>query len=337
MPRVLKQGRHPDPLDPDEPRPDPRGWPRRQARAFAGREIEHFRDALSLKGAGSVRQSVLDDLSTFFHIDPDECARRCIEWEQWTLDEWHRQRRDTVDAITAFYHETQSWAFDLLWYAYLQAEGYAYPVSVAIAQTIPAARAGARHLDYGSGVGVTSQLFARLGYRTELADISTSLLRFARFRLERRGDEASYLDLNNDQPASNSYDVITAIDTLVHVPDVPGTARALHRALREGGLLFANFDVRPKSAENAAFLYEDDLPLRWELQRAGFEPEEDLDGMITRYRRVEPSGVAHALRGVRDATLLRSPMRPTYRALRDQLRNLAARRKRVAAAVARPS
>jgi SAM-dependent methyltransferase len=223
----------------------------------------------------------------------------------------------------AFYKETRSWAFDLLWYAYLQAEGYSYPVSAAIAECLPPPRPNARHLDFGSGVGATSQLFARLGYETDLADISTSLLAFARFRIERRGERATYIDLNSAALVDARYDVITAIDTLVHVPDVPGTARLLHRALRPGGVLFANFDVRPKSEENAAFLYEDDLPLRWQLHRAGFEPEESLDGMITRYRRVEPAGVAHGLRGLRDAALLRSPARPLYRSLRKQVRALA--------------
>jgi SAM-dependent methyltransferase len=319
MPRVLKQGQHADPLDPALPRPDPRLWPVQQRRAFTSPEMRSYRESLLLDASDDVRAAILDDLSTFFGLEPEECVRRCIDWEQWTLDEWQRQRRDSPEDLVAFYKETKSWAFDLLWYAYLQAEGYSYPVSVAIAQTVPPRHPDARHLDFGSGVGATSQLFARLGYQTDLADISTSLLAFGRFRLERREERATYIDLNSTVLEDARYDVITAIDTLVHVPDVPGTARLLHRALRPGGLLFANFDVRPKSDENAAFLYEDDLPLRWQLQRAGFEPEESLDGMITKYRRVEPKGVAHRLRGVRDVALLRSPARPLYRSLRHRL------------------
>jgi SAM-dependent methyltransferase len=219
--------------------------------------------------------------------------------------------------MTAFYQSTQSWAFDLLWYGYLQAEGVEYPVSVAMARTLPSLRGTAgRHLDFGSGVGTTSQFFSQLGYETELADISTSLLDFARFRLERRGQPARYLNLNHVTLEPGRYDVITAVDTLVHVPDLAATARMLHRALRPGGILFANFDVRPRTAENAWHLYDDDLPLRWTLQRIGFEPEESLDGMITRYRRVEPRGLSHAARGVRDLILLRSPLRPAYRSVK---------------------
>jgi SAM-dependent methyltransferase len=319
---LMKQGAHPDPLDPRQPPPDVTWWPERQRRAWCGRTIENFRAGLRFGQVPDVRAGVLDDLSAYFGLDPADCVQRCINWEQWSVEEWQAGRRDSADALADFYRNLQSWAFDLLWYAYLQAEGYAYPVSVVIAETLPWPGAGRRHLDFGSGIGATSQLFGRLGFESDLADISTSLLSFARFRLERRGQEAAYLDLNDANPSESRYDVITAIDTLVHVPDLGATARLLHRALKPGGLLYANFDVRPRTAENAWHLYEDDLPLRWQLQRVGFEPEESLDGMITRYRRVEPGSLAHHARGVRDAVLLRSPLRPAYRATRDAVKRV---------------
>lgn len=318
----LKSGSHPDPVDPGQPRPEPAHWSPRQQAAFSSSEMQAYRDALRTADLSDVRAAVLDDLSTYYKLSADECVRRCINWEEWSVEEWYQQARRTPEDLANFYHSTQSWSFDLLWYAYLQAEGYRYPVSVAIAQSVPrpGRPGGARLLDFGSGVGATSQLFQRLGYETHLADISTSLLQFARFRLERRGGTATYLDLNTTSPTPNTYDVITAIDTLVHVPDLPATARMLHAALRPGGLLFANFDVRPATKENAWHLYEDDLPLRFQLHRVGFEPEMNLDGMITRYRRVDPSGPAHAVRGLRDTVLLRSPLRPAYRTARASMR-----------------
>jgi SAM-dependent methyltransferase len=316
---LSKQGEHPDPLDPAQPKPDPSGWPQRWQRAFTSNEMRAYQAALVIGGGEGSRAGVLDDLSSYFGFSPGECVQRCVNWEQWSVEEWKSSRRDSREALTAFYQTLKSWAFDLLWYAYLQAEGYRYPVSVAIARTVPAGRRGLRHLDFGAGVGATSQLFRSLGYETDLADISTALLAFARYRLERRSVAANYIDLNLAQPEYGCYDVITAVDTLVHVPDLQETAKRLHRALKPGGLLFANFDVRPATAENAWHLYDDDLPLRWQLQRVGFEPEETLDGMITRYRRVEPTGIAHGLRGVRDVALLRSPLRPVYRSARSSL------------------
>jgi SAM-dependent methyltransferase len=278
-----------------------------------------YRDALKIAPGEGIRESVLDDLSSYFRLPPDECVRRCRDWEQWSVVEWSMRPRDTEADLRDFYLTTTSWCFDLLWYAYLQAEGWAYPVSVAASGCVPKFDSGSRHLDFGSGVGVTAQLFRSLGYETDLADVSTPLLQFARWRLERREVPAGYIDLNQSELASQAYDVITAIDTLVHVPDVPHTARELHRALKPGGILFANFDVRPRTAENAWHLYSDDLPLRWQLQRAGFEPIVSLDGMITAYRRVEASSVAHRWRGARDLVMLRSPVRPAYRFLRGEI------------------
>jgi hypothetical protein len=128
------------------------------------------------------------------------------------------------------------------------------------------------------------------------------------------------VDLNSQPIELGRYDVITAIDTLVHVPDLAATSELLHDALRRGGLLFANFDVRPKSAENAWHLCDDDRPLRWTLHRAGFEQIESLDGFITRYREVSPRGLACQMRGARDLVTLRSPLRRWYRAVKQTTR-----------------
>jgi len=316
----LRNGRHPDPLE--SAPPDERNWAPRQRSVAASDAMVHYRAGLALAPGMGIRDSVLDDLSNYFGLSPEECVQRCRDWEQWSVVEWSAKPRVTSEDVRDFYLGTASWCFDLLWYAYLQAEGHAYPVSAAAAESLPRPAKGSRHLDFGSGVGVTAQMFRSLGYESDLADVSVSLLQFARWRLERRSVEARYIDLNRCELASEAYDVITAIDTLVHVPDVAHTVRELHRALRPGGILFGNFDVRPPTPENAWHLYSDDLPLRWKLQRAGFEPIESLDGMLTAYRKVEPVGFAHQLRGVRDLIALRSPLRPAYRFARGEASRL---------------
>jgi SAM-dependent methyltransferase len=313
---VLKQGRHVDPLDSGDAREDPRAWGPARRDAFASREMEHFREALRLDDA-DVRASVLDDLSAFYELPPDECLRRCLHWEDLSVTEWRASDRSSPEGLLDFYRSLTSWSFDLAWYCYLQAEGYAVPTSVMVARFLrTVGRTGGRHLDFGSGVGATSQLFARLGYETALADISKPLLDFARFRLDRRGDAAAYLDLVSVELETEHYDVITALDTLAHVPDLAATARDLHRALRPGGWLFANFDVRPPSDENAWHLYDDDLVLRWTVQRAGFEQRAVLDGITFCYQRVDPAGWRHHARGARDALVLRNPVQRYARRVR---------------------
>lgn len=310
---------HVDPLDPTLPKPDWTGFSARRKAAYQSHSMSIFRQALSLPGAEDVRAAVLDDLGVFYQCSPEECVSRCVNWKAWSIDEWQRRERDCAERLTEFY-DSKAWSFNLLWYAYLQSEGYAYPASVAIAENVRSlVPAGRQHLDFGSGIGATGQLFSRLGYESTLADISTSLLTFAKFRLERRSDEVKFLDLKHETLEPGRYDVITAIDTLVHVPDLPRVLQMLHAALKPGGWLFANFDTRPPTDPNAWHLYSDDLPLRWRLHRTGFEPREKIDWVSTRYERVEPGEVMHLVRSVRDLVLLRSPLRPLYRASRAQL------------------
>jgi SAM-dependent methyltransferase len=319
-PPPLRQGVHPDPADPATPPSDPQSWPTAQQEAFAGAEMEQFRACLRLPGIPDVRAAVLDDLSSYSGLPPEECVERSRNWESWSVEEWLAADRSGPDRLRSFYRTTESWAFDLLWYAYLQTEGYGYPASVMALRAIAAKGNSRVHLDFGSGVGVTSQLFARAGYETTLADVSTSLLDFARHRLSRRGEAAQFIDLNDEKLDTGRYDVITALDTLAHVPDLADVVADLHGALRPGGRLVTNFDVRPPSPENAWHLYEDDLDLRATVHRAGFVPSGRFGDFVV-YRRVDPTEAAQRLRVRFDQLVLTSRPR---RAIRRQSRRLAA-------------
>lgn len=319
-PPVLRQGVHPDPGDPATPPADPQNWSRAQQQAFASPEMELFRACLRLPGTPDVRAAVLDDLSSYSGLPPQECVERCRNWESWSVEEWLAADRSGTDPSTNFYRTTESWAFDLLWYAYMQTEGYGYPTSVLALRAMAGKGNGRAHLDFGSGAGVTSQLFARAGYETTLADISTSLLDFARHRLLRRGEAARFIDLNDEKLETGRYDVITALDTLVHVPDLADVVAGLHGALRPGGWLVTNFDVRPPSPENAWHLYEDDLDLRAIVHRAGFAPSGRF-GQYVAYRRVDAAAADQRLRAVLDRLVLTSRPR---RVIRRQNRRLAA-------------
>jgi len=281
--------------------------------------MELFRAGLRLPGIADVRAAVLDDLSSYSGLTPDQCVERCRNWESWSVEEWFAADRSDIDGLTNFYRTTESWAFDLLWYAYLQPAGCGYPASVLALRAVAGQGHGRAHLDFGSGVGVTSQLFARAGYETTLADVSTSLLDFARYRLSRRGEAARFIDLNDEKLETGRYDVITALDTLTHIPDLADVAASLHGALRPGGRLVTNFDVRPPSPENAPFLYEDDLDLRAVLHSAGFVPSGRFGGYMT-YRRVDPSDTSQQLRVLFDRLVLTSRPR---RVVRRQRRRLA--------------
>ena len=275
------QGRHPDPAVDGPVLPEDMA-PERRALLDCP-EMRCFREVLLLPGHDDVRSSVLADLQRFTGLPEQECLERCLDWERYSVQEWSAAERDSPAGVQDFYDQARSWCFDLLWYAYLQTEGFGQLSSVRIARHL-GDLSGRRHLDLGSGAGVTCQLFAALGADTHLADVSPVLLAFAQDRLAARGTSVPAVDLRTE-PYPAGLDVVTAIDVLAHVPDMPGTARALARAVVPGGLLFANFDVRPASEANAWHLYDDDLLLRRALVQAGFDEVDLLDGVLRVYRR----------------------------------------------------
>jgi SAM-dependent methyltransferase len=264
--------------------------------------MEVFADCLRPPGGGSVREGVIDDLGTYYGLTAEQVVERCLGWEAESIREWQAAGRDSAAGLTDFYDTVQSWSFDVLWYAYLQSAGYPYPASVVVADTIETMTGGTgtggtgtggtgtgrgRMLDFGSGAGVTGQFFSALGWDVTMADVSATLLEFARWRHKRRGLDSNFLRLPADLP-DGAFDLITAIDVFAQIPDAAETARRLHRALRPGGLLVTNFDVRPPSPANAWHLYKHAAPLRWAVERAGFTPVRLVDG-FTWFYRVQPA------------------------------------------------
>jgi SAM-dependent methyltransferase len=311
------QGVH---IDPAEVPADSLGWHPDWTAAFESPEMETFRSALRL-GDLDVRASVLQELADDHGASPEECLRRCLHWEDWSVEEWKSADRSTDEGIRDFYLTVKSWAFDLSWYSYLQATGHAFPASVAAARFAKDNAPGRDHLDFGSGTGTTAQLFGRLGFHTSMADISEPLLDYAAWRMDLHGDRAARIDLNTQTLPTNGYDFITALDTLVHVPDFDATARDLHRAIRPGGYLLANFDVRKKDDHGSLWHLHNDLHvLDHRLRAAGFERTHKLAELTCCYLAVDPTRPSFKLATAADTAAL--PLKRAKKRARDVVRGL---------------
>ena len=301
MPMQTEQGVHIDPLA--HAPPDRASWSPAQASAWSSPEMAVY--AACFGEGGDVRTAILRELADFTGLSPEACRQRCLHWEADSIAEWKAADRSTPEGLRDFYNSQTSWLFDLAWYSYLQVVGHCFPASVVAAQFARAHCAGRRHLDFGSGIGATSQLFARLGFETTLADVSKPLLDFARWRLARHGEVAETIDMNAAALPSRAFDCITALDTLVHVPDFEATVRDLHRALRPDGWLLVNFDVRARDADASAWhLHGNAIDLDTRLQACGFRRTRTLGTVTHCYHRVEPRTVAHAARRLRNRTLV---------------------------------
>jgi 2-polyprenyl-6-hydroxyphenyl methylase/3-demethylubiquinone-9 3-methyltransferase len=101
---------------------------------------------------------------------------------------------------------------------------------------------GKRVLDVGCGGGILSDSMARKGANVTGIDLSTKALRVASLHaLEAETPnlqfrEVSVESLADEQPAS--FDVVTCMEMLEHVPDPTSVVRACARLVKPGGWVF---------------------------------------------------------------------------------------------------
>ena len=157
---------HADPLEPGAPAPDNRSGPGFGAMLGAARRWRPF-GKFRVHGLPDIRSGVLDDLSSYFKVDAEACIYRARHSYELSAKEWLAGAdRSSEEGIADFALHLNSYIFGTLWYAYLQAEGYAYPPSVVIARDLASWNEGhaqsSKILDFGSGAGVTGRCFTFL-------------------------------------------------------------------------------------------------------------------------------------------------------------------------------
>jgi 2-polyprenyl-3-methyl-5-hydroxy-6-metoxy-1,4-benzoquinol methylase len=287
-----RQGAHPDPADPASTPPE---WPDWAKPLRTSASYKAFAAVMQTPAHSDIRTAVLHELSTYWQRSLEETLDRCINAEDYSVAEWKEGDRSTNDGLLAFYQMCESWAYLLLWYDYLRACGYSVPAVVDCSEWLSTRVAPGTHLDFGAGVGTASMMFHQLGWQSTVSDVSMPLLDFARWRAAQRGMQIGALDLREPLPA-NAFDVVTAIDTFAHVPNVHESAVQLHRAMRPGGYLFADYDVREQSEHNAWHLYSQRYGLEWDVRRAGFRHVGAVNGGRTQiYQREERNSLRFRL------------------------------------------
>ena len=111
---------------------------------------------------------------------------------------------------------------------------------------------GQRVLDVGCGGGILSDSMARKGANVTGIDLSTKALRVARLHaLEAQTSnlqfrEVSVEALAAEQPAS--FDVVTCMEMLEHVPDPASVVKACAQLVKPGGwVFFSTINRNPKA------------------------------------------------------------------------------------------
>ncbi len=159
---------------------------------------------------------------------------------------------------------------------------------------------GARVLDIGCGAGLLSEALAREGAQVSAIDLAPDLIKVAKLHRLESGVEVDYRlqsaeSLAEEMPGT--FDAITCMEMLEHVPDPGAILHAAAALLRPGGRLFvstlnrtpAAFALAIVGAEYVARLlpkgthqYRDFIKpselARW-MREAGLEPE-DVSGLM---------------------------------------------------------
>ncbi|MBI4984337.1 MAG: bifunctional 2-polyprenyl-6-hydroxyphenol methylase/3-demethylubiquinol 3-O-methyltransferase UbiG [Rhodocyclales bacterium] len=111
--------------------------------------------------------------------------------------------------------------------------------------------AGKLVLDVGCGGGLLTEGMAALGAKVTGIDLSEKPLGVARLHLFESGQQVDYRqvaaeDLAAERPAS--FDVVTCLEMLEHVPDPASTVRACAALVKPGGsVFFSTLNRNPKS------------------------------------------------------------------------------------------
>jgi 2-polyprenyl-6-hydroxyphenyl methylase/3-demethylubiquinone-9 3-methyltransferase len=100
---------------------------------------------------------------------------------------------------------------------------------------------GARVLDVGCGGGILTEAMAQRGARVKGIDLSDKALAVARLHKLESGVEVDYEAIAIEQLAQRepaSFDVVSCLELLEHVPDPASTVSACAAAARPGARLF---------------------------------------------------------------------------------------------------
>jgi 2-polyprenyl-3-methyl-5-hydroxy-6-metoxy-1,4-benzoquinol methylase len=229
-----------------------------------------WRQALLLAGHADLQESLLSELSRYLGCaDMAGIRRRCQGAVHAIKEAWHEKTNRSTNraAVEEFYDHNQAMIYELMWWHSLGEDidplGYVTALHFALQH-------GCRsYLDFGAGVGAGGILFARHGFEVNLADISSALLGFSKWRLDLRKLEGECIDLKVQGFPREAFDFVTAMDVFEHLFDPVGAVEDLGRAMKPGAYLFARLQA-DSNEDRPLHIVKDFGPVFTRLAELGF-------------------------------------------------------------------
>lgn len=226
-----------------------------------------WREALLENKNEDLRTGLFREVAAYYQItDLAEVERRCASAVATLRREWHELDETDPQTKMENFYESPATIYELIeWHTLQDDTGpLAYVLGLDIAREYQVRTC----LDFGSGIGSGALLFAHAGISMTLADISTVLLDFARWRFARRGLPIQGLDLKRATLPDTSFDMILAMDVFEHLAEPERVAEQLWRALRPDGLLFARIHAE-EDAERPQHIVRDFEPTFARMRELG--------------------------------------------------------------------
>jgi len=186
----------------------------------------------------SFRESAIVELKEYFSFSTEKTEYLLLNSEKLLAEEWidyFNKNTFSEKSVIGFYDKTSLEIFELMNWHYLKFLNG--PLQYAFAMEVAKQRKLVDYLDYGSGAGTGGLFFALNNFNVALADISKTNLDFCKYRFKKRNLSFELIDLKNNIPKANSYDVITCFDVLEHSLEPIKVLRTLCDSLKENGML----------------------------------------------------------------------------------------------------
>ncbi len=241
--------------------------------AYSERECSARLTTLLAPRTGDAGEELALELSEYFRTPVDDIRVRLAGATESFTEEWNQRVPDGRDerAVTRFYNESKTELFDLAnWHSHDPIHYRAL-----MCADIAHERGCRDYLDYGSGIGSDALVFASVGCRVTLADVSEPLLAFAKWRCERRGFDVRTIDLKSSRSPRREFDAVVCFDVLEHIHRPLRTLWTIHKSMRPGSLLFMHAPFGPDPDRPMHVVHEDVVTPR--MRQVGFHWRNDLE------------------------------------------------------------
>jgi 2-polyprenyl-6-hydroxyphenyl methylase/3-demethylubiquinone-9 3-methyltransferase len=128
------------------------------------------------------------------------------------------------------------------------------PLRLAHIERLAGGLAGKRILDVGCGGGILAEAMAAKGAQVTGIDLADKPLKVAMLHQRETGSRVQYRLVSAEDlalEAPQSFDLVTCMEMLEHVPDPPSTVRACAHLVKPGGQVF--FSTINRNAKSFAF------------------------------------------------------------------------------------